>query len=66
MKLSGSILVASLVARSEAFNVEQVGGRPNRRDLIHGIAGLAGANMLSTILPVPALASGGATAGKYT
>lgn len=66
MKLSISILIALLASYSHAFSVEQVAGKSTRREIFQGFAGIAAATILSSALPTPALASGGATAGKYT
>lgn len=66
MKLSCFFLVL-LATFSDAFNVAETNGKTSsRRDIVHGLVGLVGANILSSTLPAPALASGGATAGKYT
>lgn len=65
MKLS-IILLSCLAAVGDAFNVVEPSPKTSRRDILQGIVGLAGAEILSSALPVPALASGGATAGKYT
>jgi hypothetical protein len=65
MRLS-FVLLSCLVAVGHAFNVAEPSRKASRRDILQGLVGLVGAEMLSSALPVPALASGGATAGKYT
>ena len=60
------ILLLCLVAVGDAFNVVEPSSKTSRRNIFQGLAGLVGAEILSSVLPAPALASGGATAGKYT
>jgi hypothetical protein len=65
MKFSWCLLLF-LAAVGDAFNIPETGKTATRRDLIQGLAVLAGASVLSSALPDVAFASGGATAGKYT
>ena len=61
-----SLFLLSCLVAVDAFNVVDLSPKASRRDILQGLAGLVGAEVLSSALPSPALASGGATAGKYT
>jgi hypothetical protein len=50
----------------DAFNVGESRSTASRREMIEGFAGIMGATLVSAAVPAPAVASGGATAGKYT
>ena len=67
MKFAWCVLLFTALS-ADAFNVAETGGKAasSRRDVIQGIVGFAGANLLLSALPDVAVASGGATAGKYT
>ena len=49
-----------------AFQVGESRSKASRREMIEGFAGIMGATLFSAAVPTPAVASGGATAGKYT
>lgn len=60
-------LLCLLATSVDAFNVvKSAGNQSTRRDLIQTVAGAASAGLIVGASPLPALASGGATAGKYT
>lgn len=62
--LNCALLVLSL-GSIQAYNVAPSVNQSSRRALFQNVAAVAAAGALGTI-PSPALASGGATAGKYT
>ena len=73
MKIASQIGVIAFIAGAavEGFNPQQQSAHTSRRDLfqktVASVAGVAGGIALSGLAPIePALASGGATAGKYT
>jgi hypothetical protein len=75
MKLASQLAILAFLSGSavECFNPQssQQSAPESRRDLLQktaaSVAGVAGGLALSGFAPVePALASGGATAGKYT
>ncbi len=73
MKIASQIGVIAFIAGAavEGFNPQQQSAPATRRDLfqktVASVAGVAGGIALSGLAPFePALASGGATAGKYT
>jgi hypothetical protein len=65
MKFLISVCLLFSLGSIEAYNV----GKPEpqgRRAMLQTVAGVAAGGLLSSALPAPAFASGGATAGKYT
>lgn len=60
------LFMATVVATVGAFNIGESRSTASRRNIIEGFTGIMGATLLSSSIPAPALASGGATAGKYT
>ena len=62
-----ALLTALSACSVEAFNVAQQGSQQaSRRDVFQTVAGVAAGGLIVGANPLPALASGGATAGKYT
>ena len=66
MKLYHSLLLC-LVAGSSAYNVSpRTDNMSDRRSLLKNVAAVAAGGALVSLTPEAAVASGGATAGKYT
>jgi hypothetical protein len=65
MKYVGLLLVL-IAAHSGAFNLGDARSKVTRRDIMDSLGGIMGATLISSAVPATALASGGATAGKYT
>jgi len=66
------LVLATAASCSDAFSVGEGSNRSDRvatssrREIFDSFAGIMGATLLSSAVPAPAFASGGATAGKYT
>jgi hypothetical protein len=64
--LKTSLLLLA-VASTQAYNLLQKPDQSaSRRAIFQNVAAVAAAGSLAILSPSPALASGGATAGKYT
>lgn len=65
--LAGSAVEAFSPQQSSSTKIATQQSAPeSRREIFRKVAGVAGALAVSGLAPVPAQASGGATAGKYT
>jgi len=64
--ISKAALVLFLLESCQAYSIIPTPETTSRRALFHNVAAVVACSVLTTVPASPALASGGATAGKYT